>query len=563
MRNMNTILRSTAVAAALAFAVLAEASERPNILFIAYDDLRPLIKAYGEPEPITPHLDALANEGVRFDRNYVAYPLCNPSRATMLTGIRFDNRPLPGETWKAMSQSDMVAMQATWPRVLREAGYWTAARGKIYHSEIPKGDKSAWDIPGRKKSADEMKIASAVVESGGKKEDIENYLKNGKGSAALAYFMVDGPDNLLNDGQICDDVISYIKEKRDPKKPFAIACGFLRPHMPWAAPKKYFDRYPEDAGKLAYIPEGADKKVKPEDVFQKVGDAWNEGVDDKTAQQLIRGYMASTSYADAQMGKIINALKEEGLYDNTIIVVWGDHGYHLTDHGIWRKNTEYNISLRSPLIMRVPGGISGESASAVVSNVDLYPTLLELAGVAKPKDVSLHGKSLAPLLQDPNATWDNIVYTCAKQRYGLVTDRYRFTISEKGPSLYDLKNDPHEWNDLGKNPNYAEQVKAFTAALEEVPWNSPTGGPIEKAKPEAPKNEVEKKPAKELAWFSTLDSDKNGAVSEAEWLKRVQVSSKKKNKPYNEAQVKKTFARIDADSNGSLSHEELEKVVRK
>jgi len=550
MKNMKTTLGTAAV---LALAAHTQADERPNILFFAYDDLRPLIKAYGEPEPITPNLDALIKDGVRFDRNYVAYPLCNPSRGTMLTGIRFDNRPLPGETWKAMSQGSMVAMQKTWPRVLREAGYWTAARGKIYHSEIPKGDKSAWDIPGKKKSADGMKIASAVVESGGKKEDVENYLKKGKGSAALAYFMVDGPDNLLNDGQICDDVISYLKKERDPKKPFAIACGFLRPHMPWAAPKKYFDMYPEDAGKLAYIPEGAEKKVKPEDVFKKVGDAWNEGVDDKTAQQLIRGYMASTSYADAQMGKIIKVLKEEGLYDNTIIVVWGDHGYHLTDHGIWRKNTEYNISLRSPLTIRVPGGMSGESVSAVVSNVDLYPTLLELAGVAKPKDVSLHGKSLVPLLQDPNATWDNIVYTCAKQRYGLVTDQYRFTSSENGPSLYDLKKDPHEWDNLGSNPEYADLVETYKKKLADVLWNSPSGAPIKATEPAASQKGAKK------GWdkFGSMDKDKNGSVTEAEWLKRAQAKAKKKNKPYNEAQEKKNFAQADADSNGSITREEL------
>ena len=293
--------------------------------------------------------------------------------------------------------------------------------------------------------------------------------------------------------------------------------------------------------------------MNPEDVSKRFGDAWNEGVDDKTAQQLIRGYMASTSYADAQMGKIIKVLKEEGLYDNTIIVVWGDHGYHLTDHGLWRKNTGYHISLRSPLIIRVPGGISGESVGAVVSNVDLYPTLLELAGVAKPKYVSLHGKSLVPLLQDPNATWDNIAYTCANQRYGLVTDQYRFTNSENGSSLYDLKNDPHEWNNLGGNPEYAELVETYKKKLAAVTWNSPTGDALKTAEPAAPQKDAKKKPAKEFAWFSSLDSDKNGTVSEAEWLKRAQASSKKKNEPHDEAKLKKTFASIDTDSNGSIS----------
>lgn len=560
MKNLKIILGTLA---ALAFSASIQAKERPNILFFAFDDLRPLIKAYGEPEPITPNLDALAKEGVRFDRNYVAYPLCNPSRGTMLTGILFDNRPLSGKGSKALLQTEMVAMQKTWPRVLREAGYWTASRGKIYHSEIPKGDKSAWDIPGRKKSADEKKIAAAVVESGGNKESVEKYLKSRKGAAALAYFMIDGPDNLLNDGQICDDVISYLKKERDPKKPFAIACGFLRPHMPWAAPKKYFDMYPEDAGKLAYIPEGAEKKVKPEDVFKKVGDAWNEGVDDKTAQKLIRGYMASTTYADAQMGKVIKILKEEGLYDNTIIVVWGDHGYHLTDHGLWRKNTEYNVSTRSPLIIRVPGGMSGETVNAVVSNIDLYPTLLDLAGISKPKDVFLHGKSLVPLLKDPNAAWENIAYTCAKQRYGLVTEQYRFTISESGPSLYDLKKDPHEWTNLGSDPNYASLVKEFSEKLKSVIWNSPTGAPVKTTTNKAPEKTVKEKSAKGKGWFASLDKDKDGSVTEEEWLNHSQAKAKKKNKSYDEVQVKMTFSGIDKDSNGVISSEELSKVGKK
>ena len=331
-------------------AVKSQAQDRPNILFFAFDDLRPLIGSYGEAEPITPNLDALAAEGVRFDRNYVAYPLCNPSRATMLNGIRFDNQPTNGK-WPNHTQ--MVGVQQTWPSVLREAGYWTAARGKVYHGSVPGNDKAAWDIAGGKGGANDKKIVAAVVESGGREEHIAQFMETGRGPAALAWFSVDGPDNLLNDGQTADDVISYIKEQRDPEKPFAIACGFLRPHMPWAAPKKYFDLYPENAGKLAYIPEGTEKKVDEEEITTKnQNEVWNEGVDDVTAQKLIRGYMACTSYVDAQMGRVIQALKDEGLYENTIIVAWGDHGYHLTDHGLWRKNTAYHVSMRSPLMIR-------------------------------------------------------------------------------------------------------------------------------------------------------------------------------------------------------------------
>lgn len=451
-------------------AATATARSKPNVMFFAFDDLRPQIAAYGETQAITPNLDALAGEGVQFNRAYVAYPLCNPSRATMLTGIRFDNRPVVG--WKPLPHQEMIARQITWPRALRDAGYWTATRGKIYHGGVPGRDRSAWDVAGTQKSANEKKIVSAIVEKDGREEHITNFLKTGKGPAALAYFAVDGPDNLLNDGRSCDDVISYIKEKRDPKKPFAIACGFLRPHMPWAAPKKYFDMYPKDAGKLAYIPEGAEKTVDEEEFTSKnQNEVWNEGVDDELASKLIRGYMACTSYVDAQMGKIIQALKDEGLYENTIIVAWGDHGYHLTDHGLWRKNTAYHISMRSPLIIKAPSVAGGQTVNQVVGNVDIYPTLLELTGVDKPESVSFHGTSLVPLLNNPEADWDNITYTCAKGRYGLITDRYRFSVSENGPSLYDLKKDPHEWNNLGSHPEYTGLIKEFKAKLATVVWN--------------------------------------------------------------------------------------------
>jgi arylsulfatase A-like enzyme len=536
-----------------------EKASRPNILFFAFDDLRPLIGAYGEPEPITPNLDALAKDGVRFDRNYVAYPLCNPSRATMLTGIRFDNRPVTG--WKPMSHQEMIGRQATWPRVLREAGYWTAARGKVYHSSVPNADKSAWDIAGGKGGANAKKIVSAVVETGGREEHIEKYLETGSGPAALAYFSVDGPDNLLNDGQTCDDVISYIKEKRDPEKPFAIACGFLRPHMPWAAPKKYFDMYPNDAGELAYLPEGAEKSVDEEEISPKnKNEVWNEGVDDVTASKLIRGYMACTSYVDAQMGKVIQALKEEGLYENTIIVAWGDHGYHLTDHGLWRKNTAYHISMRSPLLIKAPGVAGGQTVNQVVGNVDLYPTLLELTGVEKPDSVVYHGKSLVPLLKNPTAEWDNITYTCAKGRYGLITDQYRFTVSENGASLYDLENDPHEWNNLGKSPEYADLIQEFEAKLAMVAWNTPTGESVKTDEPKPTKAKpVETAGAKEWDFFGALDKNKDGAVTEEEWLKRAQSTANKKGKPYDEAQVKKNFARHDSNGDGAISRAELEK----
>jgi len=452
---------------------------KPNILFIAIDDLRPLIGAYGEPEPITPNLDAFANDAVRFDRSYVSYPLCNPSRASMLTGVRFD---LQAENWKDNKHPKLIAKQATWPGVLKEAGYWTATKGKLYHGKVPKGDRSSWNIAGGggKTKDGESKVLKRIVEIGGRADQIQIYKDKGAGPGSLMYASVDAPDSFLKDGQVAEDVIDYIKNKRDKKKPFMIVSGFSKPHMPWVAPKRYFDMYPENAGELAGFPEGGKKNFDSEKYKSKTRNGlWNEGVDDKTAQKLIRGYMASTSYVDAQMGKVISALKEEGLYDNTIIIVWGDHGYHLTDHGLWRKNTPFHVSLRNPMMIKTPNTKGGTVISELVQNTDVYPTLLELAGIETPKDVTLHGKSLVALLHKNTVNgeeveWENIAHTSAKGSHGVVTDKYRFTVLADGSrELYDLQQDPGEWRNLASESQYKKLIQGFETKMSNVVWNKP------------------------------------------------------------------------------------------
>lgn len=450
--------------------------QKMNVLFIAFDDLRPLIGAYDEPEPKTPNIDALADEAVLFNKAYVNYPLCSPSRASMLTGIRFDNQlKVNGKMQKCR---DLVKLQATWPKILRENGYWTATRGKIYHGKVPNSEKNSWDIAGKfwtgKHPDAGPNIEKRIVDIGGRQKDIDYYLEKDKGPAALIYASVDGPDNILNDGKVAEDVVDFIKNKRDKSKPFMISCGFARPHMPWVAPKKYFDMYPEDAGKLAYVPKGYKKDLSNEEFKGRNSeDGWNEGVSDETAQKLIRGYMASTTYADAQMGKVIQALKDEGLYENTIIIVWGDHGYHLTDHGKWRKNTGYNIALRCPLIIKTPKK-EKKVVEEVVQNIDLYPTILELAGIETPDSIKLHGNSLVPLISKKAVKWNNITYTCAQGAYGLVTGKYRFTITKKGKyHLYDLKKDPFEWDNLADKKKYKKLIKEFEEKIRKVKWNKP------------------------------------------------------------------------------------------
>lgn len=451
-----------------------QAQPKPNVLLIVFDDLRPEIGAYGEPDPITPNIDRLAKEGIRFDNAYVNYSLCLPSRASMLTGIRFDNTRNPDGSKAEFSK--MIAVQQTWPATLHKAGYWTATSGKIYHGNVPKNDQAAWDIPGlfwKTKPGQDWspEILAKIVDKGGREDFIKEFLETGKGSDALAYFSVDCKDDDLNDGKTANDAIEFIKNKRDKSKPFVVFAGFSRPHMPWVAPKKYFDMYPENIGTLAYLPAGVEKVIPQKDI-KSSSKTWNEGLSDSIAKRCIRGYMASTTYADAQMGRIINALKESGEYDNTIIIVWGDHGYHLTDHGMWRKNTEYHVSMRCPLLIKVPGIKGNQVRQQVVKNLDIYPTLLELCGVEKPENVALHGNSLVSIMKNNKASWLNETYTCANRRHGIITDKYRFTQIGNDYELYDLKNDPDEWNNLAKKPEYKKTVDEFIVKLEKVKWNN-------------------------------------------------------------------------------------------
>lgn len=453
----------------------ADKAKQPNIMFIAIDDLRPQIACYGEPEPITPNIDRLAGEGTRFDRAYVCYPLCLPSRAALNIGRRVTHNTLPDGSKGTFDE--MIRVQQTLPATFHKAGYYTAIHGKFYHGGVPKSETSVWDVPGEFFFNDihdwSKEIESKMVEWGGRKDNMAEFNKDRKGSGALVWVSVDGPDNLLNDGKVADKTIELLRTR--PKgKPFFIVAGFARPHMPWVAPKKYFDMYPENAGKLAYVPEGK-RVLSKEDQKSGVGanGLWNEGVTDEEAQKLIRGYMACVSYVDAQVGVLLDELKALKLEEETIVVLWGDHGYHLTDHGLWRKNTPYHVSLRCPLILRVPGIRPGQVVSRVVEHISVYPTLLELTGISAPSGVRMDAQSLVPLLKDPASTAvGGVAFTSAVNNYGLVDDQYRFTIlkGNKGYALFDLKKDPGEWNDLADDPKHADRIKMFAEQVKQA-WN--------------------------------------------------------------------------------------------
>ncbi len=468
---MHRILLAMGLAVCLE-SLAAAADSRPNVLFIAIDDLRPEIGCYGVRRAITPNIDRVAASGVRFDRAYVTYPLCLPSRASMLTGLRVDFRR--GD--KGREFPELIQLGATWPKTFRDAGYWTATSGKVYHGKVPVVDTKAWDVPGefwrngfRDWSPELMK---KVVAEAGPKDVVSEFRKKGGGSGSLLWQAIDGDDDVLTDGQTASIVIQYLQD-RPKDKPFVICAGFARPHMPWLAPKKYFDLYAKADIQLPAVPDGKPRELLKEDHgagVSKDAGRWNEGVNDEEARTLIKGYLASVSYADAQVGRLLDALKKSGLEDNTIVVLWGDHGYHLTDHGLWRKNTIYHIANRIPLIIKAPGYTKHGVAKGIVESIDIYPTLLELTGL-KADGLKLDGKSLVPLLRNPGTAWDHPAFISGGTYRGIVTEKYRFAVSDRHPTkLFDLSSDPHEWNNLADDPKYANLVRIFKKQVEQT-WD--------------------------------------------------------------------------------------------
>lgn len=447
----------------------ASAATKPNILFIAIDDLRPEVGAYGVPRAITPNMDKLAAKSVRFDRAYVTYPLCLPSRASMLTGRRFDY----SGSGKQREFADLIAIQQTWPATFRKAGYWTATSGKIYHGDVPKVDTAAWDVPGefwRNGFKDwSPELMKRVVAQAGPKDVVEDFRKKGGGSGSLLYMAVDGDDDVLTDGQTATIVSGYLRD-RPKDKPFVICAGFSRPHMPWIAPKRYFDLYKDAKIELPPIPDGVAREILKEDRgsgVSKDSALWNEGLTDNEARELIKGYLASVSYSDAQVGRLMAALEASGEADNTIVILWGDHGYHLTEHGLWRKNTIYHVANRIPLLIHVPRKSNGV-CQRIVESIDLYPTLLALTGVS-PDGLRLDGRSLTPLLNKPDADWPHPAFVHAGKDHGMVTDQFRYSISNNGTEkLFDLKADPDEWRNLATDPAHAERVRQMRAAVAEA-----------------------------------------------------------------------------------------------
>ena len=433
-----------------------------NILFIAADDLNNDMECYGFSLVKTPNLNRLVKRGTRFDRAYNQYPLCNPSRASLLTGYR------PDVTGVYNLQKDFretLPNAITLPQLFMKDGYYSARVGKIYHYGVPidigtngKDDAASWN---------------KRINPRGRDKDEENKLTNltpnrGLGST-LSFLMADGTDEEQTDGMIAAEAIKIMEENKE--QPFFLAVGFFRPHCPYVAPKKYFELYPLEKVSLPRQ-SPTDWNDKPE--AAKFTTPLNWGLDESKLKEALRAYYASITFMDAQVGKLLDALDRLKLTDNTIIVFWSDHGYNVGQHGQWMKQSLFENSARVPLIISVPGITSGKTSGRTVELLDLYPTLAELCRLKPAADIQ--GKSLVPLLKKPGADWNRAAYTQVTRIMSnqmimgrsVRTERWRYTEwagGKHGIELYNHITDPDEFINLAKDPKYSAEIKRLSSLL--------------------------------------------------------------------------------------------------
>jgi iduronate 2-sulfatase len=417
----------------------------PNVLFIAVDDLGAALGCLGDTTARTPNLDRLARSGVLFERAYCQIPLCNPSRASVLTGLRPDRLQVFDLD---RHFRDTAADHITLPQLFRRAG-WTSGRiGKIYHDDVPWGigsdgldDPASWNWvlnPKGRDVEDEALIFNPTPEK--------------KISAALSWLAAEGQDEEQTDGLSVNEAIRFLAEVGN--QPFFLGVGLFRPHTPFVAPKRYFDLHPLEDVQLPVTPV-SDRDDIPAAAFAHNNPIPNYGLDEATCRQALQAYRACVSFVDAQIGRLLDALEREGQAERTIVVVWSDHGYHLGEHGgIWQKRTLFEESARTPLFIRAPGARgNGRVCRRVVELVDLYPTLADLCGLRPPPNLA--GRSLRPLLDDPESAWLGVATTQILRPgdgrpvmgRSLRTDRWRYTEwneGEAGVELYDHDADPGE-----------------------------------------------------------------------------------------------------------------------
>ena len=521
-------------------------SSRPNVLLICVDDLKPNLGCYGDKLAVSPHIDALARWGVRFDAAYCNQAVCSPSRNSLLTGMR----PQSLGIYDLATNFRKAAPDAvTLPQLFKQSGYRTEALGKVFH--VGHGnheDAASWSVPHFQ--AKTVGYALPDNRAGQTREGalFENMDPKDKPKGP-AFEKADVPDEAYGDGIIAREAVARLRSAAaKPDQPFFLAIGFLKPHLPFCAPKKYWDMHDPAKFTLASVrtpPAGA-----PDWAPQFGGELRNykdmpaKGpIPDETQRTLIHGYYAATSYMDAQLGKVIAVLRATGLADNTIIVLWGDHGWHLGDHGMWCKHTNYEQATRIPLIVVAPAVAKPETGTkALVETVDIFPTLCALAKITPPK--GLDGISFTPTLSDPAAKGrDSVTHVYPRgPRLGraIRTETHRLVewkpigapVSEAVYELYDYKNDPSETR------NIAEMDKEVSNRLKRILAGHPEAKPQFQTK--AGKTD-------RAALFDRKDSNKDGRLSREEFLANQPDPDK----------APARFLDFDTNKDGVLSRDEF------
>ena len=479
-----------------------------NVLFIAVDDMRPELGCYGAEYMHTPNIDRLASRGTLFNRAYCQQAVCNPSRASLMTGLRPDSTKVHDlKRHFRLGVPDVVTVA----QHFKHHGYHSQAISKIYHRGLD--DRLSWSVPQMRPKAptyisDEIREEIAKTLKELKDKGIRTTRTTGKRDPKTGNTMelgsrkharVHGPsweapdvaDNVLCDGKTADRIVELLREFKAEDKPFFLGCGFLKPHLPFVAPKRYFDLYPVRDVELP------DNRFHPKNVpelalhksgeFRVYSDIPNKGpIPEPLLRDALRAYRACISYIDAQVGCITAELDRLGLRENTVVVLWGDHGWHLGEQDLWGKMTNFEIATRVPMIISAPGQQhAGAKTDALSEFVDLYPTLCELCGLPMPDN--LEGTSLVPVMNDPDRPWKTAAFSqyprpghypaedhIRQMGYSMRTDRYRYTewrdhktAEVLARELYDYQTDPQGNANVAAEPANTELVERLSRQLAE------------------------------------------------------------------------------------------------
>jgi iduronate 2-sulfatase len=442
-----------------------QAGRKRNVLFIATDDLNNCLGCYGHPVVKTPNIDRIAKRGVRFDRAYCQFPLCSPSRTSLMTGLAPDTtRVYELQTHFRSVLPDVMTLG----QAFQKNGYFSGRVGKIYHYGNPGqigtdglDDKPSWN--------------HVVNPAGLDKLEEEPKLTNftpGRGlGSAVCFYASPAPDEQHTDGQVAAEVIRMMEAHKD--EPFFIGAGFYKPHVPWIAPKKYFDMYPLDSIDVRPFDE-SEMTIAPEHAYSTRPANWGMSVDQR--RTAIQAYYATISFVDAQIGKVLDALDRLNLADSTTVLFWSDHGYQLGEHGQWMKQTVFEPSARAPFIVAGAGvSARGRNSMRTVEFLDMYPTLVDMCGLSG-APANLHGRSLVPLLKNPNASWSKPAVSQVRRGkdihgHSLRNERYRYTMwkgGELGEELYDYETDPREMRNLAADAKFTKLKAQLKTELESI-----------------------------------------------------------------------------------------------